>query len=69
MNRLSQFDVSEVHDLKVRMVKFILNKSISKHPIKRTDILRHCLEGKSNLFKTVFNAASIALRSVCLIFI
>lgn len=51
-------------ELMTDMVKYILNCSSTKIPIKRADLVKNVLNGKSNKFDTIFQDASRQLQQV-----
>lgn len=51
-------------DLVVNMVRYMLNQSISKVPIKKSDIVTVCLRGKGKMFGPVYERAAQVLKKV-----
>lgn len=52
------------HDMVKNMVIYMLNQSISKLPIKKSDIVASCLRGKGKLFQPVYEIAEHRLKEV-----
>lgn len=46
------------------MVIYMLNQSISKLPIKKSDIVASCLRGNGKLFQPVYEIAEHRLKEV-----
>lgn len=51
-------------DLVVNMVRYMLNQSISKIPIKKADLVTVCLRGKGKTFGPVYEKAAQVLKKV-----
>lgn len=54
----------EAQEMAICVVRYMLNQSQSKVPIKKTDIVTNCLRGKTKMFNSVYEMASNALRKV-----
>lgn len=53
-------------ELTTDMVKYILNSSSTKLPIKRSDLVKNVLNGQANRFQLIFQDAILQLQKVSL---
>lgn len=60
----SQFDEAELQDLSIRIMKYFVNNSITKYSIKKSDIVKHPLNGNSKIFPRAFKSACNQLADV-----
>lgn len=54
----------EVADLSATMMRYFLMQSISKLPIKKVDIVTHCLRGNKRQFQQIFEKSTEQLKDV-----
>lgn len=61
----SEDSIAENYDENVTTtVKFILNHSANKHPIKRSDIVKECTNGDAKMFQQILSVVQNHLKSV-----
>lgn len=54
----------EVDELSATMMRYFLMQSISKFPIKKADLVAHCLRGNKRQFKQIYDIAELRLKEV-----
>lgn len=54
----------EVADLTATMTRYFLMQSISKLPVKKSDIVTHCLRGNKRHFAAIYETSIEQLKEV-----
>lgn len=54
----------EEADLTANMTRYFLMQSISKLPVKKLDLVTHCLRGNKRQFEAIFETSTEQLKEV-----